>query len=264
MIVDLDACCDLGRVRNNNEDMILVGEELLRDRAFGARLTVEPAQGRLVVAVADGMGGAAAGERASEHAMTRLAELMRQAPADLDDDELTELLEIWATRTHVELLDQGIADPACRGMGTTAVGLLLRHGRAWRFHAGDSRLYRLRDGQLEQLTQDHVAPALQSGTATPKQLLANSLGGGDRSWLEVERLDGELRVGDRFLLSSDGLHDLIDAPTLQLALQADRETAVRTLVRLAHGAGGTDNISVLIVDIARAEQAAAGFAPAPN
>ena len=122
MRLDVDACCDIGCVRQNNEDMILVGGRLLRDAVFGERVE---SPGRLVLAVADGMGGAAAGEHASEYALGRLSAYVQAAPADLDAADLCGVLELWAYRTHAELLEQGRQDPQRAGMGTTVVGLLL-------------------------------------------------------------------------------------------------------------------------------------------
>jgi protein phosphatase len=249
MRVNVDAHCDLGCVRSNNEDMILVGERLVRDSTFGARLETA---GRLVLAVADGMGGAAAGEHASEYALTRLNAFMQAAPAVLDYAELGEVLKLWAFRTHAELLEQGRSDPRRAGMGTTVAGLLLVGERAWRFHAGDSRLYRRRAGALVRLTQDHSLRQTSADARVPGNLLVNALGGGADSHLECAEIPGGVQSFDRFLLCSDGLTEVVGDEHIDRALMADRETAVRTLVQLAREAGGPDNISVLIADIPRA------------
>lgn len=249
MIIDVDACCDLGCVRHNNEDMILIGEHLLRDAACSERIVFDPPGERLVLAVADGMGGAAAGEWASEYALSQLRELLGRAPADLDGEELCELLGIWAERAHSELLAEGRRNRERIGMGTTAVGLLIRRGQAWRFHAGDSRLYRFRDGRLERLTQDHSARQAQKDASLPANLLTNSLGGSTESWLELAPIEDGVRPGDRFLLCSDGVHELVSDESLAAMLLADRETAIRSIVRSARDAGGYDNISALLADI---------------
>ena len=249
MRLDVDACCDIGCVRQNNEDMILVGGRLLRDAVFGERVE---SPGRLVLAVADGMGGAAAGEHASEYALSRLSAYVQAAPADLDAADLCGVLELWAYRTHAELLEQGRQDPRRAGMGTTVVGLLLADGRGWRFHAGDSRLYRRRAGVLERLTQDHSLRQSSGDAAAPGNLLVNALGGGADSHLECAEISGGIQPFDRFLLCSDGLTEMVDDEHIDRALRADRETAARTLVQMAREAGGPDNISVLIADVPRA------------
>lgn len=251
MRVDVDARCDIGCVRQNNEDMILVGDRLLRDAVLGTRLEAAPTE-RLVLAVADGMGGAAAGEHASDYALSRLSAFMQAVPADLDDADLAGVLELWAYRTHAELLAQGADDPQRSGMGTTVVGLLLAGGRGWRFHAGDSRLYRRRDGVLQCLTQDHSLREASGDADMPGNLLVNALGGGGESFLECAEIADGIRPFDRFLLCSDGLTEMVDDADIARALMADRETAARTLVQLARQAGGLDNISVLIADIPRA------------
>ncbi|WP_417068898.1 PP2C family protein-serine/threonine phosphatase [Niveibacterium terrae] len=251
MIVDIDARCDIGCVRQNNEDMVLVADRLLRDAGIGERFVFDPPGERLVLAVADGMGGAAAGEWASEYALTRLREILGKAPADLDGDELRELIGIWAELVHAELLAEGGRNSERLGMGTTVVGLLIRRTQAWRFHAGDSRLYRLRGALLERLTCDHSARQTQGDASLPANLLTNSLGGGRESWLEVAEIEGGVLAGDRFLLCSDGVHDLVADDRLAALLLADRETALRSIIQLARDAGGYDNISALIADIGR-------------
>jgi protein phosphatase len=252
MIIDLQASCDLGCVRANNEDLILIGGELVRDRRHESQAEVGATGTRCVVAVADGMGGAAAGEWASEMALDRLKGFLDHAPADLDADELAQLLDIWAAETHRELLAEGARDPKRQGAGTTVVGLVVHPAGALRFHAGDSRLYRYRGGQMTRLTQDHSLRQATGDAAVATHLLLNSLGGGERSWLEILPIEGGLQDFDRFLLCSDGLHDLIGDEDIAAALAAGRSSAVNTLVHMARDAGGKDNISVAIVDLGRA------------
>ncbi|MCH7342261.1 protein phosphatase 2C domain-containing protein [Pelomonas sp. CA6] len=251
MRVDVDARCDIGCVRANNEDLILAGSQLLRDATLAARLDAAEHHGHLLLAVADGMGGAAAGELASEIALTQLRTLMQAAPAELDGDELSGVLPMWAHRTHAELLAQGQACPQRAGMGTTVVGLLLWQGRAWRFHAGDSRLYRRRAGRLERLTEDHSLRQQTGDASLPGNLLFNALGGGAACRLELAEIADGVQPFDRFLLCSDGLHEMVNDADIEQALAGDRETAVQTLVQLARQAGGLDNISVLVADIPR-------------
>jgi serine/threonine protein phosphatase PrpC len=251
MKIAVDACCDIGCVRSNNEDMILAGSQLLRDASLGARLDAAQHHGHVLLAVADGMGGAAAGEVASEMALTQLRDLMQAAPIELDGEELSGVLPMWAHRTHAALLAEGQADPTRAGMGTTVVGLMVWGERAWRFHAGDSRLYRWRAGALERLTADHSLRQQQGDNALPGNLLLNTLGGATDSYLELAEIDGGVRPFDRFLLCSDGLHEMVDDAQIAMALAGDRETAVQTLVKLARRAGGLDNISVLVADIPR-------------
>ena len=165
MILHVEARCDVGCQRTGNEDMILVGEQRIRDAVLSTQVEFDPPGERMVMAVADGMGGAAAGERASEYALTRLAEMMHKAPADLDGDELCELLDIWATRTHADLLEQGRQDPALAGMGTTAVGLITEAQQAEAIlQAGEADLIALARAFLYQPRWGWQAAAALGGT----------------------------------------------------------------------------------------------------
>jgi PPM family protein phosphatase len=255
MIVDVNARSDLGCGPVNNEDLILMGAETVRNRAATASYTVDDARGRLLLALADGMGGAAAGEQASEIALHRIRSLMAELPDDLTPEEIELVMTTWARETHEALVQASRVDPALAGMGTTVVALLLYGGSGYRFHAGDSRLYRCRGGELTRMTSDHSLREVTHDSNAPANILVNSLGGGTASRLEFHGLEGGLERHDRFLLSSDGLHDAISDATILAALSADRETAAGTLVQLARGAGSADNISVLIADFSPAMDA---------
>jgi serine/threonine protein phosphatase PrpC len=263
MKVDVDARCDIGCVRSNNEDMVLVADQLLRDATLALRVDAQAHRGQVLLAVADGMGGAAAGEVASELALTQLRDLLQAAPQDLEPEQLVAVLPMWAHRTHAALLAEGETDPARAGMGTTVVGLLILGERAWRFHAGDSRLYRRRAGVLEQLTADHSLRQQTGDAKVPGNLLVNALGGGAHSHLELHEIEGGVRPFDRFLLCSDGLHELVNAQQIDNALAGDRESAAQALVMLARRAGGLDNISVLVADVTRQPFPASSTSPHP-
>lgn len=249
MILEAEVRCDVGKVRLNNEDMVLLGDQLIRDASASKHYSIGHIPERLVLAVADGMGGAQAGEVASETALARLRELPRHLPDDLTGDELQEVFTVWAAETHRILLAMGDARPECKGMGTTVVALFCYHDAAYRFHAGDSRLYRLRNGELQRLTRDHSARERDPSAHHASNLLVNSLGAGEQSWLEFAPLEGGLQPNDRFLLSSDGLHDLVDDTVIGRLLAGERAAAADTLVRIAYAQGGKDNISILIADL---------------
>jgi PPM family protein phosphatase len=252
MIVDVNARSDLGCGPVNNEDLILIGTDTVRNRAAAASFALDDARGRLLLALADGMGGAAAGEQASEIALHRVRALMAELPEDLSAEELELVMTTWARETHEALGRASQADPSLAGMGTTVVALLLYCGCGYRFHAGDSRLYRCRGGALTRLTSDHSLREQSHDSTVPANILVNSLGGAAASRLEFHALEGGLERHDRFLLSSDGLHDAVSEAAILAALSADRETAVGTLVQLARRVGSPDNISVLIADLVRA------------
>lgn len=234
MSIEMYGLTHPGRVRPHNED------------AFA----VDPERGLAVLA--DGMGGHQAGEVASELAVGTVVEELATA----GDDPPAALVEA-VMEANRRILATADARPECRGMGATLVALWCRNGRFYATHLGDSRLYRLRGGVLEQLTEDHslVQEMVRSGMLSEeeamasfnKNLITQALG------IELEirpRVrEGALQAGDLFLLCSDGLSDFVgDAQIAQtLTEDADLSAAATRLVDLANDAGGPDNITVVLV-----------------
>jgi protein phosphatase len=227
---------DVGMVRRENEDSGYAGRTLL--------------------VVADGMGGHAAGELASSAAVATLAELdAEDLPAG---DVLTALDD--AMLTAAERIAQFIAaDPSRAGMGTTLTAMLWRGGRIAMIHIGDSRAYLLRDGELSQITHDHtyVQTLIDAGRITSQEARAHP-----KRNLILRAIDGtgvpegetsirEARVGDRYLLCSDGLSGVVDDPDIErvLAQVKDPTAAVIELVDLALAAGAPDNVTAVIADV---------------
>ena len=228
---------DVGLHREGNEDSAYAGPWLL--------------------AIADGMGGHAGGEVASAAAIDALAPLDAERPPG-------ELLEVLAEAVHEAsnaMRDIVAGDAALRGMGTTLTALLWSGTQAGLVHIGDSRAYRVRDGEVTQLTRDHtmVQSLVDDGRLSAEEvashpqrfLLLRALGDG-RSEPDYELL--ETRPGDRYLLSSDGLHDIADPGDLARVLitMADPAQAVTELIALAIAGGGPDNITCIVADVASA------------
>ena len=136
------------------------------------------------------------------------------------------------------------ADRSFRGMGTTVAGLLLSAARVLWFNVGDSRVYRYRDGSLQQLSVDHVPPGLRSG------IITQSLGGGF-GFVPIEPDIGadDLAVPSRWLVCSDGLTDMIDDTEIARCLEDNDEEAARKLFEAAMAAGGDDNISIILTSV---------------
>ena len=140
------------------------------------------------------------------------------------------------------------ADHSLLGMGTTVAGLMLAPGRAVWFNVGDSRLYRCRDGRIEQLSVDDVPPGPRSG------LITQTLGGAPVFVPIAPHIGGqELMLPSRFLLCSDGLTDMLPDDEIERALAESDEDAVRALFAAAMQAGGVDNISVIVVSVREGE-----------
>lgn len=229
---------DVGLVRSVNQDAYYVD-----------------AEGRFFI-VADGMGGHAGGEEASRIA-TQVIEAYLVERWDSVTPTST-LLECALLQANSEIVQDQQKHPQRSDMGTTVVAVIFREQQVYSAHIGDSRLYRLRNAYLQQITQDHtwVARALQLGELTPqaarthpyRHILLQCLGREDVEMIDVEALD--VQVGDRLLLCSDGLTEELSDPVIASHLQhSDIDKAVSALVEAAKAKGGHDNITALIVEI---------------
>ncbi len=234
---------DAGRARPNNEDAVLVDE--------GVRLGI----------LADGMGGYNAGENASSMATTfirtELGRWLEQAGRQANAREVRRAMEICVENANRAIFNAAHANPHYAGMGTTLVMGVFQDARLMVGHIGDSRCYRMRDGQLSQVTRDHslLREQLDAGIITPEQaavstqknLVTRALGVEDAVMLEVN----EIRVepGDCFLMCSDGLNDMLDDEAIAdiLRLDASLQDKATRLVDGANANGGRDNITVLLV-----------------
>jgi protein phosphatase len=226
---------DVGLLREGNEDSAYAGPRLL--------------------AVADGMGGHAAGEVASSVTIASMAELDSEPPGG---DMLAELAAAVAA-ANMRLQEMIIANPAVEGMGTTLTALFWSDGHAAVCHIGDSRGYLLRENELYQITHDHtlVQSLVDEGrisaddvsTHPQRSLLLRALDG--RSIAEPDLSVHEGQPGDRYLLCSDGLSGVVSDETLRdtLAANADPETVTRQLIELALLGGGPDNITCIVADV---------------
>lgn len=207
-----------------------------------------------LIAIADGMGGAAAGDLASATTMNIVRTLDREST---DDDPRSALLQ--AVRDANRRLGEiASADPSVEGMGTTLEAMLWTGERFITAHIGDSRSYRLRDGELTQLSHDHtfVQSLVDEGKITAAEarvhphrslLLRVLLGRADND-PDIGELEGQ--AGDRYLLCSDGLTDMTDDATIAEALGLDTlEQAADRLVELALAGGGLDNVTVVIGEL---------------
>lgn len=230
------AATHVGRVRKVNEDSILA----------------LPAHG--VWLVSDGMGGHTAGDFASR----TIAESVATLPEGLEPGEVMREVRRAISDAHAAIVRESAGRGAAT-IGATVVALILSDGHFVAFWAGDSRLYRLRDGALDMLTTDHslVAELVMAGELTwdeaerhpQSNAITKAVGVGDR--LDLDKIRGDVRSGDRFLLCSDGLTKYAGVETLRRILASDPiETVTDTLIDLALDGGGGDNVSVIVVDIA--------------
>ncbi|MFZ7127822.1 MAG: PP2C family protein-serine/threonine phosphatase [Desulfobacterales bacterium] len=243
---------DTGFKRENNEDAFRIEKSTCGNDS--------PGNGGILFAVADGMGGHACGEIASEMACKGVEGILNEC------DERPEvfqrrLIERFHTiddriRAHSMLV------PSCAHMGTTLSTIAIFGATAVIAHVGDTRIYHLRGGSLTLLTTDHtfVQEMLDEGELTPEEAAShpfrNMLTGVIGTEEPLEQVDTrrfDLAPGDRFLLCSDGLHDAVSFGEVEEILRenTDPDDAVRRLISLALDRGGKDNITVIVVHISQ-------------
>ncbi|MBM3691316.1 MAG: serine/threonine-protein phosphatase [Actinobacteria bacterium] len=229
---------DPGVVRSHNEDSGLISPRLL--------------------AVADGMGGHAAGEIASTTIIRELAAVAIKGA--FGDNSLVRAIE----RTKVALADLSKSDQSRAGLGTTVSAVAITENKIVVVHVGDSRVYRYHNGSLMSLTRDHtyVQTLLDVGEISeaeakvhPKRsLLTQAVDA--QSNISPDVTEVEVEPGDRLLVCSDGLSGLVEPDVMLRALQKDRDSAVNDLVAAAQAAGAPDNVTVIVADIVSTTQAA--------
>jgi protein phosphatase len=225
---------DRGLIRHGNQDSVYAGPRLL--------------------AVADGMGGMAAGDVASNIVIGALAHLDDDVPGNAPVDALRHAVDA----ANQQIRDAVEANPAMEGMGTTLTGLLFGGSKIGMVHIGDSRAYLLRDGEFVQITRDdtYVQLLVDEGRITPeeanthpqKSLLMRALDGRDA---DPEYSVRQALSGDRYLLCSDGLSGVVSDETIAATMReySDPNQCAERLVQLALRGGGPDNITVIIADV---------------
>ncbi|MBP9706208.1 MAG: Stp1/IreP family PP2C-type Ser/Thr phosphatase [Oligoflexales bacterium] len=234
---------DIGRVRAVNQDSFFVDEK------------------RALFIVADGMGGHAGGEIASQLCVQEIVKFLdMKLPAnevEKDDSETKEALALAINRASMLIYERALEDPSLKGMGTTATVLKVIGKRGYFAHVGDSRLYLHRAGFLYQLTNDHslVSEQVRAGVLTEaeaelhqlRNVITRSVG-----YQEQEDVDTQsilLEVGDVYLLCSDGLYGKVTDQEIAKQLSNASDISVKQLITQANNRGGEDNITALVLRI---------------
>lgn len=249
MKITVKAISDVGKVRTNNEDMALVGVVPIRDKSTGGDIVTDKP---VVMAVADGVGGAEGGEIASELVVNALLDFAVDVEASLSPEELGRRLTAWAEATN-RLLLMRIDALGNEGMGTTLSGLLFSDENVLMFNAGDSRVYRWRDGVLRQISRDHSMRELTGRSDFPGNIMYNAFGKRDEFFMDVKDISGQVLPDDLFIICSDGLSNMLSDDEIDNILEQGGDTA-RDLVDAAREAGGKDNITVVTIKIQEYEK----------
>ena len=220
-----------------------------------------PDQG--VFIVADGMGGHAAGEVASEMAVQAVAKNL-EGVVGRSDAEAAHMMRLAIHQANAAIFRRTVDEPEKRGMGTTATAMVVNQSRYMIGQVGDSRAYLLRNGSLTQLTKDHsyVQEQVDAGYLTPEQARTHPYSNvitrcvGANSDVVPDIYVGTLSTGDMFLLASDGLTGMLEDDDLHRILSSDNTPAqhVDILVTEGNRRGGLDNITVIIVRIDSVEE----------
>jgi serine/threonine protein phosphatase PrpC len=240
---------DVGRRRKQNEDSFLRNDDIK------------------LYAVADGMGGHAAGEVASAEAVDTIFGMVKRGLPTLgpESEPLTEE-KISKARRLIESAIQGATymvftisevEAAKNGMGTTISAAYIYKNMLVLGQVGDSRIYQVRDGQVAQLTEDHtlVGWQVKQGLITEEEarvsphrnVITRSVGG--RDYVEVDTMAVELKSGDRYLLCSDGLHGYLQEDEIPEFMSLGGDNAARAFIQLANERGGADNITCVLVEV---------------
>ena len=240
------AASRVGCVRKNNEDMVLVGSSFIRNDNINSKIELT-SEKRIIFAVADGMGGHNSGEVASSDALHNLRFFFSDIPAGLTAGEFNEMMLVWLESINHILDSKGRVDERFRGMGTTLVGLAYYCGHFYSLNCGDSRLYRLRNGSLKQLTTDHSLNNML-GSSKHSSIITNCIGGGNNhSYMDIVKMTDDVQYSDVYLLCSDGLSDMLDDQQIEVLLKSGGDADA--LCQAAIEAGGFDNVSACVIEV---------------
>jgi protein phosphatase len=259
---------DKGKVRPNNEDQFLIAELTKAMRIWQTSLPEPKLQAgeerAHLFLVADGMGGEQGGERASALAVLAIEQFTLNTFKWFFGTDRTEAQKVLTQfesalrQADVRIVEEAVEHPELTGMGTTVTMAFHLGAQLCVVHVGDSRAYLYRDGELHRLTRDHtlMADLVRSGALRPDQIAGHPLRhvitnvvGGEQTGVNVEAHAFEVQPGDRLLLCSDGLTEMVtnEAIAATLGTESAPEGAARKLLAQANDGGARDNITVVLV-----------------
>ena len=242
----ITAASRVGCVRNNNEDMVFAYDKFVRSEAYQTEFMTENVD-RFVIALADGMGGHLAGEVASADTLENLRFFVSDMPKGLSVSEVNKAMEVWLESIHKIITSKGHADPSMEGMGTTLVAVIYYEGKYFWINCGDSRLYRLRDGKLAQLTTDHSLNTLR-GEKRHSNIITNCIGAGCKhTYMDMVEFTDDFRYGDVYMVCSDGLSDMVSDDVIEQMMI--NGVSANRLCEAAIEKGGFDNVSVCVYSV---------------
>lgn len=251
MKIDIQAICNKGMVRENNEDALSIGGIFLRDDAMDFSVDVQE-NAVFYLLVSDGMGGHEKGEEASEITLEEMKEqfAMNEIQPNTFSDDINEAGKYISYKLNNAAFDQGQLKP----MGYTLTGVVWHYGKIYLINAGDSRTYRFRGGMLRQLTTDQTERGVTGNPEASKALL-NCIGGGLTGTILTDDITNKIIEGDVILICSDGLTDMLTDDEIEAMLK-EGITANGMEIGLAEKlkekaceAGGYDNVSIILAKL---------------
>ena len=245
MKLSVSAISDIGNVRSDNEDMILVGNEMVRNASKNCEFDFESSEYPFLISIADGMGGHKGGKYASEFVIKEMNNTVRALSSDLSLPELKNFLGDKIHAIHSKLLDEGLNDIEKTGMGSTFIGLLFFKDSIFLINIGDSRMYRMREGMLTQLSRDHSLSELTNNPDAPKNIILNSFGASKNIFFDFENISERIMENDKIILCSDGLNGELTDEEIENIISNSLDPL--KLIDAVKAKVGIDNISVIIV-----------------
>ena len=243
MKLEVHALSDRGLVKDKNEDIALLGAYLIRDNSWQGKFTERDLN---LFAVADGVGGAEGGEIASEMVVKSLSDFMVSREGEKSAKEKADDIKDWAAIMNRMIVAKA-QTTGWNGMGTTLTGLSFDGEHILMFNAGDSRIYRYRDGILRKMTRDHSLRDLTGNKEVPTNIMYNAFGKREGFFIDVEDITTKVRNQDLFLICSDGLNDMISDSEIEECLI--NENSASLLCEKAKIKGGKDNITYILLKI---------------
>ena len=252
------AASDIGLVRSRNEDGLWLGDGFLRTGHRSVSLDASTVQRGVLLAVADGVGGAAAGDVASKFVLEQMARLVELQPAELTDLTVGPWMQKTAAAANDLLVERAKGRDETYGMSTTFTGVYFRDMLGCWINAGDSRLYAFREGSLIQISRDHTLREMTGDPSIPGNIITNCFGTRNDFYLDfglVWPVGHPTSADGIFLICSDGLSDYAEHTTLESIMRGcatarsihELDAAAALLVNAARAGGGGDNITCMIV-----------------
>lgn len=246
MKLSISAASFIGCVREKNEDMVLVGDRFVRNEEVHTEVSLDES-GRYIIAVADGMGGYSGGEVASSETLHSLQYFFSDVPSNMDEQSLKGALDSWLRNIISRIQSLSRTKPELADLGTTLVAFIYHNHNFYWINCGDSRVYRMNNGFLSQLSTDHSLNE-EMGQERHSHVVTNCIGGGSgQGFIDFVCVTDNVHSGDRFMLCSDGLTDMLNDGIIESLLENGADAVA--LCHEAEERGGFDNVSVAVIEV---------------